>query len=380
MDAIRVTVDVDDIVETIRALVECESPSGDAAALERSAELIGVLGRALLGAPPERILRDGVTHLRWQFGTATRVLVLAHHDTVWPIGSLARLPFAVRDGVLTGPGSFDMKTGLAIALHAIATLDDRDGVTLLITGDEETGSASSRELIEQTAKGARGVLVLEAAAPGGALKAARKGVSRYAIHIRGRAAHAGLEPENGVNATVELAHVVLSLLALADPAAETTVTPANAASGTTVNTVPATATLEVDVRAASAAEQQRVDRGIRALTATLADARLEVRGGVNRPPFEASSSSALLETARTVAHRLGLGALAAAAVGGASDGNFTAAMGVPTLDGLGAVGGGAHAESEHVVVAAIGPRADLLAALIGELLHKEGENVHDEHS
>src|SRR5690606_15072778 len=195
---------VDDLVATIRTLVECESPTADHAAVARSADVVTAVGEALLGAAPERIVLDGGTHLRWRLGDRTRVLVLAHHDTVWPLGTLERLPFAVAGGVLTGPGCFDMKAGLAMALHAIAGLDDRDGVTLLVTGDEEVGSPSSRGLIEDTARGARAALVLEASADGGALKLERKGVSLYEVVVAGLAAHAGLEPEKGVNATVEL--------------------------------------------------------------------------------------------------------------------------------------------------------------------------------
>src|SRR5690606_32252554 len=254
------------LIDTIRRLVECESPSGDLAAVARSADVVAEIGEQLLGVAPERITVDGVAHLRWRFGPRTRVLLVAHHDTVWPIGTLERLPFQVADGILTGPGCFDMKTGLAMALHAIATLPERDGVTLLVTGDEELGSPRSRALIEETAAGADAALVLEASADGGALKRARKGVSLYEMLITGRAAHAGLEPEKGVNATVELAHLVLAAAALTDTAAGTTVTPTLASSGTTTNTVPADARLFIDVRARTASELERVDRALRAHT------------------------------------------------------------------------------------------------------------------
>ena len=176
---------VDDaaIIDTIRRLVECESPSADLAALHRSADLIAAIGSELLGTRPERIDVDGVPHLRWRFGSTTRVLLLAHHDTVWPMGTIDRLPYDVRDGALTGPGCFDMKTGLAMALHAVSSLDDRDGITLLVTGDEELGSPRSRALIEETAAGANAALVLEAAGDGGALKVERKGISLYEMVI-----------------------------------------------------------------------------------------------------------------------------------------------------------------------------------------------------
>ena len=362
---------LDELLADLRELVECESPSDDLAAVERSADLVARLGTERLGLAPERIVVDGVHHLRWRFGSPTapgRVLVLAHHDTVWPLGTLAQSPFTIADGVLRGPGCFDMIAGLVMALHAIADLGERDGVTLLVTGDEELGSASSRELIEDEARRAEAVLVLEASADGGALKTARKGTSLYEICIAGRAAHAGLEPHKGVNATLELAHLVHGVAALADPGAGTTVTPTVATSGTTVNTVPAFARLAVDVRAWTASEQERVDAALHGLGPVLAGAEVYVEGGINRPPLEEEASLPLFERAQAVAARLGLTELTRAAVGGASDGNFTAGVGVPTLDGLGAVGGGAHAEDEHVLVDRLVDRTLLLRALIEDLL------------
>lgn len=360
----------DAILDTLRRLVECESPSADLAAVAASAELVALLGERLLGAAPQRVLRDGRSHLIWRFGSVTRVIIVAHHDTVWPIGTLGRIPFAVHDGVLTGPGCFDMKAGLSMALHAVASLEDRDGVTVLVTGDEELGSPSSRALIEREARGARAALVLEASADG-ALKLERKGVGLYEVIVDGRAAHAGLEPENGANTTVALAHVVLAATALADAAAGTSVTPTVAASGTTTNTVPASARLWIDVRARTAAELDRVDGALRSLVAIVPGTRIQVLGGVNRPPLEAAMSRDLFARARAIAARLGLPPLEGVAVGGASDGNFTAGIGVPTLDGLGAVGGGAHAEDEHVAVAELVPRTRLLAQLTAEIARKE---------
>lgn len=361
-------VEIADITDTIRALVEHESPSDDHAAVAASADLVAALGEELLGTAPERLSIDGVSHLRWSFGAVTRVLIVAHHDTVWPIGTLERIPFALRDGVLTGPGCFDMKTGLAMAIHAIAALDERDGVTLLVTGDEELGSPSSRSLIEETARGARAALVLEASADDGALKIERKGVSLYEVVVCGRAAHAGLEPEKGVNASIELAQQLLAVQALGDASLGTTVTPTAASSGTTSNTVPARASFTVDVRARTAAEQLRVDSALRALSPVLPGATVEASGGVNRPPLEAAAALSLFDRAQAIAMGLGLDPLEGVAVGGASDGNFTAGIGIPTLDGLGAVGGGAHAESEHVIVSEIEPRTRLLVALVAALL------------
>lgn len=357
---------LDALLDDLRALVECESPSADLDAVARSADLVAALGTERLGAQPERLVVDGHSHLRWRLGESpSRVLLLAHHDTVWPLGTLERHPFSVEDGVVTGPGCFDMKAGLVMALHAVAGLD---GVTMLVTGDEEIGSPSSRALIEEESRAAGAVLVLEASADGGALKVERKGVSLYDIRIAGRAAHAGLEPERGVNATVELAHQVLALVALADPVRGTTVTPTAARSGTTTNTVPAQASVAVDVRTTTVVEQQRVDAAVRALAPVLPGTRLVVAGGPNRPPLEARASAALLQRARTVAAAIGVPAPTSASVGGASDGNFAAGVGAPTLDGLGAVGGGAHAPDEHVLVDRLVERTRLLRALVVDLL------------
>ncbi|MCG8922528.1 M20 family metallopeptidase [Lentzea sp. CC55] len=351
------------LLNDIERLVTCESPSTDLAAVARSAEVTAEVGSALLGSPPERIVLDGRTHLRWRLGTGPRkVLLLGHHDTVWPIGTLERIPFGVRDGVLRGPGCFDMKTGVVMIFHAIASLGSPDGVTVLITGDEEIGSPSSRGLIETEAVEHAAVLVCEASADGGALKTERKGTSMYEVTLHGRAAHAGLEPERGVNAAVEAAHQVLAVTRLADPATGTTVVPTVVSAGTTTNTVPARARFMVDVRVQTTAEQLRVDEDFQALRPVLDGAKVEVTGGPNRPPLDLSASGALFD----LASRL-LPGLTQASVGGASDGNFTAGVGVPTLDGLGAVGGGAHAESEHVLVSEIGPRTELLAALVREL-------------
>ncbi|MEW1722921.1 M20 family metallopeptidase [Streptomyces sp. NPDC093109] len=353
----------------IERLVTCESPSSDLAAVARSADVVAELGAARLGAAPERIVLDGVTHLRWRFGPGpTRVLLLGHHDTVWPIGSLTTHPFGLIDGVLRGPGCFDMKAGLVMAMHAAAALPDPSGVTLLITGDEEVGSPTSRELIETEASGCAAALVLEASADGGALKTERKGVSRYEVHVQGRAAHAGLEPWRGVNAGVELAHQVLAVQALADPAQHTTVVPTAMSAGTTSNTVPARGRLDVDVRVRSVTEQERLDTAVRALRPVLPGAGLEITGGPNRPPLEARASGDLFDRAARLAARLGLAPLTGTAVGGASDGNFTAGIGTPTLDGLGAVGGGAHSADEHVLVDELPRRTALLAALLADLL------------
>ena len=364
-------------------LVGCETPSADPAAVARGAELVARQGTRALGVGPEVLLREGCTHLRWRLGAGPRrVLVLCHQDTVWPLGTLAQIPWSVTDGVARGPGCFDMKAGIVLALTALARLrargSDLDGVTVLVTGDEEIGSPTSADLIREEARGCAGVLVLEAAGEGGALKTGRKGASMYDLVVTGRAAHAGLEPERGVNTTLELAAQVLAIAALADPDRGTTVTPTALTSGTTTNTVPAAGRLSVDVRALTAAEQQRVDDGMRALVPTVPGAVLELRGGVNRPPLEEASSAGLFALAGAVSAGLGLPAPVGVTVGGASDGNLTAGIGVPTLDGLGAVGGGAHAASEHLLTGALPDRAALLAGLVTALLPGAGVGAADE--
>lgn len=357
-----------ELLADVEQLVLCESPSADLDAVAGSARVVREVGRRRLGVEPEVLVRNGCTHLRWQLGSGPpRLLLLAHHDTVWPVGSLRSHPFTMRDGVLRGPGCFDMKAGLALAFHALGGLDDAAGVVLLVTGDEEIGSHSSRSLIEREARGVEATLVLEPSADGGALKCARKGISMYEVQVAGRAAHAGLEPERGVNAAVEAAHQLLRVTELADPARGTTVTPTLVSAGTTSNTVPAQARFGIDVRVSEPAEQHRVDAALAELAPRLPGAVVSVSGGVNRPPLVESASADLFATAVEVAQRLGLPEPTAASVGGGSDGNFTAALDVPTLDGLGAIGGGAHADDEHVLVRELPGRLALLRGLVKEL-------------
>ena len=363
------------MLDDLESLINCESPSADLAAVKRSAALVSDIGARLLGAEPETLVIDGCTHLRWRLGTGDRrVLVLAHHDTVWPIGSLETHPYGVQDGVVRGPGSFDMLVGLVMAFHGLASLGDDPAVTVLVTGDEEIGSTTSRELIEAEAADCVAALVLEPSADGGALKVRRKGTSWYRLGVRGRAAHAGLEPEKGVNAGVEMAHQVLAVAALGAPAEGTTVVPTVLSAGTTPNTIPAFAQITVDVRAWSLAEQLRVDEAIKAMTPVDAEASLNIDGGPNRPPLDRDASAALLALAQRLAGDLQLDPLRSAEVGGGSDGNFTAGAGIPTLDGLGAVGGGAHADHEHALVSAIPERTALFAALVDHLLRHPPES------
>lgn len=353
----------------LERLVTLESPSASHEAVRASAAVVAAQGERALGMPPEWIVVDGYTHLRWRLGQGPRkMLVLGHHDTVWPIGTLERLPWSVEAGVVRGPGCFDMLAGVVQGFYALAALrsegHDLDGVSVLITGDEEIGSPSSRALIEAEAAGCDVAFVLEASADGGALKTGRKGVSLYTVKVSGRAAHAGLEPQKGTSAAIEVAHQVLAVTRLSDPAAGTTVTPTVMSAGATHNTVPAHGQFCVDVRVLTTDEQERVDEAMQTLTPVLDGARVEVLGGPNRPPLEASFSASILEFANEVASGLGLPPLVGVTVGGASDGNFTAGLGIPTLDGLGAVGGGAHADDEHVIVAAMPERTAILAGLV----------------
>jgi len=376
MDVAWMRAALGDMLADVEALVTCESPSADLAAVARSADVVARVGTRRLGVEPDRIVLDGRTHLRWRLGDGpVRLLLLGHHDTVWPLGSLITHPFTVDGDVLRGPGCLDMKAGVVMALHAAAALQsadalgDRASVTILITGDEEIGSPSSRELIEAEAARCAAALVLEASADGGALKTERKGVSVYQVRVAGRAAHAGLEPERGINAAVELAHQLLAVSALGPADRGTTVTPTLTTAGTTTNTVPAAGEFAVDVRVRDAGEQARVDAALHGLRPVLDGARLEVTGGPNRPPLSADASAWLYARAEVLAANLGLPPLTAAAVGGGSDGNLTAGVGTPTLDGLGAVGGGAHADNEHVLIAELPRRAALVAALVADCAH-----------
>jgi len=328
------------------------------------------LGAALLGARPSITAEGGRPFLQWSFGAPAHVVLVGHLDTVWPLGTLDRWPFSVTGERATGPGAFDMKAGIVQLFHALSTLDDLDGVTIAINSDEEIGSGASRAAIERAAAGARAAFVLEPSVDG-ALKTARKGVSMYQLEIEGRAAHAGLEPEKGANAAMELAHQILALPTIARPGAGTTVTPTVAAAGSTVNTVPASANVQVDVRATSIDEQERVDREMQALRSVVPGCELRIAGGANRPPLEPSASGELFARAQHIAAELGLTSLRGVAVGGGSDGNFTAGIGVPTLDGLGAVGDPAHGEGEYIEIEAMVDRAALLAALVRDALDVE---------
>jgi glutamate carboxypeptidase len=353
---------LDAMLDDLRTLIEVESPSLDLEALRSSAGVLAAMIERLLGSPATLVEGPAGPHVHWSGGGPPRVLLLGHHDTVFPLGTLAARPFAVADGRATGPGVFDMAAGIVQALHGLAVLDDRNGVELLFSADEEIGSGTSRALIEERARACGAVLVLEPSADGGALKTGRKGCGTFDVVVRGRAAHAGLEPENGVNALVEAARQVLAIEAIGRPEVGTTVTPTVAAVGTADNVVPAEGRIKVDVRVESADETARVEAAMAALRPVHPEATLEVSGGINRPPMPESASAELMGFVHEVAP-----GLPGVAVGGGSDGNFTAAIGVPTLDGLGAVGGGAHADHEYVLVDTMPERARLIAGLVAAI-------------
>jgi glutamate carboxypeptidase len=308
-----------EMLEALEALVAVESPSSSKEACAACADCVDELAERLLGARAERHVVEGRTHLRWRFG-APRVLLIGHLDTVWPLGTVARWPFEHVNDVATGPGVLDMKAGVVQLLFALSALDDLDGVAILLTTDEEIGSPTSSALIEETAAGLAAAFVLEPSAHG-ALKTERKGVSVFRLTVTGRAAHAGLAPGSGANAAVELAHQLLAVAALERPGAGTTVTPSLVAAGTAVNTVPAEATVHVDVRTRSATEADRVRSALGSLVNVVPGTSLAVEETVTVPPLERAASADLYVRAQRLASALGLAPLTEASVGGGSDGN-----------------------------------------------------------
>jgi glutamate carboxypeptidase len=363
------------MVAMLRELVEIESPSDDRAGLDRLAsklaELFGGYGRlSWRQSDPPGLGRHLQLTIEGDAAEDGHAVALCHYDTVWPLGTLDRIPFGVdTHGIARGPGCFDMKGGIVVlwfALHALRTRGRRPArrLEVLFTCDEEVGSPTSRPLIERVADGARVAYVLESPLPGGTLKTARKGTGDYLLRIKGRAAHAGVEPEKGISATGELAHQILALHALNDFSLGTTINVGVAQGGTRPNVVAAEAEAQVDVRVETLAEAARIDAALRGLTPRLPGAELSVEGGLNRPPMERSPAMALLfGQAQAIAAAMDVD-LHEGSTGGGSDGNFTAAMGVPTLDGLGPEGEGAHAANEHVITPSFPRRVALLTALL----------------
>jgi glutamate carboxypeptidase len=349
--------ELDDMLDQLRRLVEAESFSDDPEGLARCAEVIDALCRDVLGSGTE----STGSHRMWRRPGDRPVLLLCHFDTVWPPGTLENFPFTVKDGVARGPGAFDMKAGIVQALHALRAVPGGP-VTVLFTGDEEIGSPTSRALIEDHARTARAVLVLEPAA-GPDVKVARKGIGQWRIEAHGRSAHPGLAPEAGVNAAVELAEQIRRLENLARPEEGTTVTVTMLGGGSAGNVVPERAWCTVDVRMWTEEEAERLAASFEKLTPVLPEARVEATGGVNRGPLEREVSEGLYRRLRALGYDVG-----AAEVGGGSDGNLTGALGIPTLDGLGPVGGGAHARGEHVRIEEMPRRTEMVARLVTDLL------------
>lgn len=351
------------MLAALEALVRCESPTEDVDACRNVVRLASDIATRVLGTPAEIKEIEG-RPVFWWGSPDPEIILLGHLDTVWPHGSYQPL-WEVDGDVVRGPGVFDMKAGFLQALYALKGIEG--SVALIATTDEETGSHASRKLILDLSAKAKAVLVLEASLDG-KVKTGRKGTSMYQVHVHGLASHAGLEPEKGVNATTEIAHVILKVAELENSEHGTSVVPTVLHSGNTTNTVPDHAILDIDIRSFSLAELERVDAAIKGLKAENPKARIEVTGGINRPPLQEQSTADLYQRAEKVAASLGMQPLGSAKVGGASDGNFAAAAGAPVLDGLGAVGGGAHAPNEWLSAKTLEPRTELLHALIVDLL------------
>ena len=347
----------------IERLVRIESPSDDRAALDAVLVEANKICAEVLGAAGEISEVNGSPILWWGAKPAD-VLLLFHLDTVWPKGSFQPL-WQVDGDRITAPGSFDMKAGFIQAVYALKGI--KGSVAMLCTTDEEVGSKATRALIEESARSAKAVLVFEASI-NGAVKTGRKGTADFIIEVHGRASHAGLEPEKGINATTEMAHLIVEIEKLANPEFQTTAVPTLLTSGTTTNTVPALARLVVDCRSFAMSELERIERALHQLKPQHPDAQIMISGGINRPPLQPESTKTLFERAKKVYAALGRGDLLGVAVGGASDGNFAAATGVPTLDGLGAIGGNAHAQGEWISAKGVASQIEFLHAFLEDLV------------
>jgi glutamate carboxypeptidase len=355
-------------LEDLQALVELQSPSEDLAACRSVIALANEIAVAHIGVAA-KIFDENGRPIFWWGAEEPSIVILTHLDTVWPIDSFLPLWQVSQGGEqISGPGIFDMKTGFLQALYAIAEIPEAASkIALIATTDEELGSKTSRDLIKRVSSSAEAVLVTEASLDG-KVKVGRKGTSMYQITVTGRAAHAGLEPEKGINASTEIAAIVTALKGLENAELGTSVVPTTMRSGTTTNTVPALATLDIDSRSFTMAEMERVESALRSLKPIHPEAQITVVGGINRPPLELTSTASLYATFERVAKSLGLPEIGSASVGGASDGNFAAAAGAQVLDGLGAVGDGAHAPHEYILTSTIQPRIALLTAFIKELM------------
>src|SRR5918912_1559125 len=349
-------------LELLRELVEMESPTGHSEGLRAVASRVAGELEPLGGEA--RFLGD---HLRVDLaGEGEPLLLLGHVDTVWGVGTLVDMPFRVENGRAYGPGAYDMKAGLVVLLEAVRATAHRRALRIFLTADEEIGSLTGRPLIEEAAEGVAAALVLEPPTPRGNLKTARKGLARYRLVARGRAAHAGTHPDEGASAVEELAHQILVLRGLNNPRHGITVNVGVIRGGLRENVVADHAEARIDVRVTHAADVPKVERALSGLIPFVRGTRLELEGGFTRPPLERSPGGArLFEKAREHGAKLGLD-LHESSSGGGSDGNLVGALGVPVLDGLGAEGGGAHARDEHVLLASLPVRARLLSQLLIE--------------
>jgi len=361
------------LLDLIQMLVRAESPSDDKAAVNACAALVSAQARALGGRVKLHRQRGFGDVLEARFGSGTKagsakpILLLGHLDTVWPLGTLKTMPCRLAEGRLWGPGTLDMKAGVAMAFTAIEMLTEANLLTrkivLLLNSDEEAGSPVSRPITEQLAAECAAVFVLEPA-QGLAYKTARKGTGNWRIDVTGVGAHAGVDFEKGANAIRELARVVETVSGWTDLKRGLTVSVGLAGGGSKTNVIPAEAWAEVDVRIARKADGPRIERKFAALKPVDKRCTLTVTGGINRPPMERTKGTVqLFRQAKLLAAELGF-ALEEAATGGASDGNFTSALGIPTLDGMGAVGDGAHARHESILIEHLAPRTALLAGLL----------------
>jgi glutamate carboxypeptidase len=361
-----------DMVAQVRELVTRESPTSDKTACDALCDYLAGQFRALGGKVKVNQQKSAGNHLRVDFagpGGVKPVLLLGHYDTVYDLGGLKTMPWREKGGKLCGPGVFDMKSGIVQMMFALRALGELHGkpprpLTVWLVSDEEVGSDSSRVLTEKLASQCAAVLVCEPSGPGGALKTARKGVGGFTVKVTGRASHAGLDFEKGHSAITELAHQIHVLSALTDLKRGITLNVGVIRGGTRTNVVAGEAVAEVDLRVGRKSDGPVMERKVKALKPVNRNCKLEIEGGVNRPPLERTKQVAgLFAKAQKIAKELGF-SLQEVAVGGGSDGNFTAGMGIPTLDGLGAVGDGAHAAHEYVVAAELPRRAALLAGLI----------------
>jgi glutamate carboxypeptidase len=367
----RLSTQESEMLTCLRCLVELESPSHDKAALDRLGQHVAEEFAKLGGEIKFHRQEHAGDHLQVDFaGLGKPVLLLGHMDTVWDLGTLTLIPFRVASGRAFGPGTFDMKAGIVQAIFAIRALQEHHGhlpraITVLLVTDEEIGSQSSRPITEALARKSSAVLVLEPAqGPKGALKTSRKGVGGYHVKVEGREAHSGLDPEKGASAVLELARQLLVIEKFTNRKRGITVNPGVVRGGTRTNVIAGEATAEVDARVTRLKDVPYLDQKFRSLKPFDKGCKVEVTGGIGRPPLERSKQVVELFTlAQCLARELGW-KLQEASVGGGSDGNFTAALGIPTLDGLGAVGEGAHARHESVVIAEMPRRAVLLARLI----------------